>query len=94
MSILDLLQVYQFDTKFRLGVNRDGGYVLGDLSGGYDLYISAGVSNEESFSRDFISLHNMNKNNSFAFDGTIEDFPYTYTKNITFIKKTDRWSKQ
>ena len=87
MSILDLLQVYQYDTKIRLGVNHDGGYVIGDLSGAYDLYISAGVSNEESFSRDFIAKYNMNETNSYAFDGTIEDYPYNYTKNITFIKK-------
>jgi hypothetical protein len=87
MSILDLLKVYQFDTKFRLGVNCDGGYVLGDLSGTYDLYISAGVGDEESFSRDFIAHYNMNETNSFAFDGTIDDFPYTYTNKITFIKK-------
>ena len=87
MSILDLLQVYQYDTKIRLGVNCDGGYVIGDLSGTYDLYISAGVSNEESFSRDFIAKYDMDKTNSYAFDGTIDDYPYNYTKNITFIKK-------
>ena len=29
----------------------------------------------------------MNKNNCFAFDGTIHDYPYNYTSEITFIKK-------
>jgi hypothetical protein len=54
---------------------------------GYDCYISAGVSNEESFSRDFIKKFGMNKFNSFAFDGTIDNYPYQYTEDITFIKK-------
>jgi hypothetical protein len=53
----------------------------------YDCYISAGVSNEESFSRDFINKYNMTSQNSFAFDGTINNYPYEYTKNITFYKK-------
>jgi hypothetical protein len=29
----------------------------------------------------------MNKNNSFGFDGTINDYPYHYTNDITFYKK-------
>ena len=68
---MNTLEVYNFDKKFRLGVNEDGGYVIGELYGGYDCYISAGVSNEESFSRDFINKYHMNEYNSFAFDGTI-----------------------
>ena len=87
MSNLELLQVYQFPKKIRFGVNCDGGYVFGDLDGGYDCYISAGISNEESFSRDFIKKYNMNEFNSFGFDGTVNSYPYKYTKNISFIKK-------
>jgi len=87
MSIIDHLKVYQFDSKFRLGSNMDGGYILGDLETNYDCYISAGVSNEESFSRDFINKYNTAKDNNFAFDGTILDYPYNYTTEITFIKK-------
>ena len=87
MEIRKLLEVYNFDNKIRLGAKHDGGYVFGDLNETYDCYISAGVSNEESFSRDFIKKYNMNKDNCFAFDGTIKDYPYNYTKNITFIKK-------
>ncbi len=83
----ELFTVYNFDKKFRLGENGDGGYVLGDIDCKYDCYISAGVSNEESFSRDFINKYNMNKNNSYAFDGTIVDYPYHYTDKITYIKK-------
>jgi hypothetical protein len=56
MSFLELLRVYKFDNKIRCGVNKDGGYVIGDINdeSGYDCYISAGVNNEESFSKDFI----------------------------------------
>ena len=71
MNNLELLQVYNFDKKIRCGSNSDGGYVFAELDCEYDCYISAGISNEESFSRDFINKYNMNQNNSFAFDRTI-----------------------
>jgi len=87
ISLLDLLKVYKFDKKIRLGSNNDGGYVIGNLNCKYDLYISAGISDEESFSRDFIDTFNMNKINSYGFDGTISNYPYHYTQNITFIQK-------
>ena len=87
MCDLSLLTTYSFPTKQRLGALTDGGYVIAVLDGTYDCYISAGVSNEESFSRDFINHYNMNKTNSFAFDGTIDDYPYNYTDKITYVKK-------
>jgi len=87
MNNLELLRVYHFDKKCRLGANHDGGYVMGELENGYDCYISAGVSNEESFSRDFIHKCDMNEYNSFAFDGTIDSYPYNYTNKISFIRK-------
>ena len=82
---LNYLKVYYFKNKIRLGVNGDGGYVIGNVPD-YDCYISAGVSNEESFSRDFIKKFDMNKFNSYAFDGTINNYPYQYTRDITFVK--------
>jgi hypothetical protein len=87
MSHNEYLKVYHFDKKIRLGINQDGGYVIGELQDNYDCYISAGVANEESFSRDFINKFEMNKDNSFAFDGTIINYPENYTNNIIFIKK-------
>lgn len=87
MNNLELLQVYEFDKKARFGANCDGGYVFAELDGEYDCYISAGISNEESFSRDFIEKYNMNEYNSFGFDKTIDNYPYEYTKKINFIKK-------
>ena len=86
-ELVELLKVYHFDNKYRLGSNRDGGYVLAELETEYDCYISAGISGEESFSRDFINKHNMNEYNCFGFDGTIQNFPYHYTKKISFINK-------
>lgn len=83
-----LLEVYHFQNKRRLGNPHDGGYVICELEGDYDCYISCGVANEASFDRDFLNLYkNIGKNNSFAFDGTIKDYPWEYTKDITFIKK-------
>jgi hypothetical protein len=104
MSCLDLLRVYHFDTskKIRLGVQNDGGYVIADIggageageageAGAYDCYISAGVSNEESFTRDFLARYSrgcsFDETNCFAFDGTIESYPTQYTDKITFFKK-------
>ena len=92
MNRLELLQVYNFSQKKRYGVNGDGGYVVAELDGGYDCYISAGISNEESFSREFINKYNMTEYNSFGFDGTINSYPYNYTKKISFIKKNIGYS--
>lgn len=86
-NYLEYIKIYQYYDKKRLGINADGGYVIGLLDGNYDFYISAGVSNEESFSRDFIEMYNMNKSNSAAFDGTIKNYPYKYTNKITFYKR-------
>jgi hypothetical protein len=88
LELLKVLQVYKFDNKIRCGSNCDGGYVLAELDDcKYDCYISAGISNEESFSRDFINKYDMTEYNSFGFDGTINGYPYNYTKKISFIKK-------
>ena len=88
-----LLTVYHVDKKVRYGAQRDGGYVIADLKdhnqedNPYDIYLSAGVSDEESFSRDFIQAHGMSKETAYAFDGTIHDYPYHYTREIQFVKK-------
>lgn len=79
--------VYHWDNKIRLGVKQDGGYVIADGLAPYDLYVSAGVSEEESFTRDFINKYSMNESNSFAFDGTITNYPWEYTSNISFVRK-------
>ena len=87
MDLFNNLKIYTFLEKKHLGVKNDGGYVIGILDGNYDFYISAGVANEESFTRDFINMYKMNKTNCAAFDGTIDDYPYQYTNKITFYKR-------
>ena len=86
-KISPYLTVYQYERKLRLGINQDGGYIIGDLKGSYDCYISAGVQNEESFTRDFIEKYASPKEQNFAFDGTIENYPYEYTDKINWYKK-------
>ena len=91
-DLIEHLKVHQYDRKLRCGCNDDGGYVFAELDGWrggpvYDCYISAGVSNEESFTRDFVDKYGMNEYNSFAFDGTIAGYPYAYTNKISFIRK-------
>jgi hypothetical protein len=75
MKSLEYLEIYHYEKKTRLGEKADGGYVIAELDG-YDCYISAGIGGEESFSREFISKYNKTKENSFGFDGTIEQYPY------------------
>lgn len=47
---IKLLEVYHCSTtnKIRLGVKKDGGYVICKMNGDYDCYISCGVSDEAS----------------------------------------------
>ena len=78
ISNINLLNIYNFINKIRLGNNSDGGYVIGEMDDGYDCYISAGISDEESFSRDFINKYNINKSNSYGFDGTINNYSFYF----------------
>jgi len=88
MNNLELFEIYNFSNKKRYGEKYDGGYVIAELNINYDCYISCGIADEESFTRDFLNKHNyLKKKICYAFDGTIEIYPYKYTKNITFIKK-------
>lgn len=85
--ITDYLIVYEYPgfQKKRLGAKGDGGYVIIENIGDYDYYLSCGVSDEESFTRDFLNLYNM-QDKSAAFDGTITDYPRIYSEHIKFFK--------
>ena len=88
MHIADAIKLYSIPNKIRYGKNGDGGYVVADLDIEYDCYISAGIANEESFTRDFLEAHSyIGRDNSYAYDGTIDDYPWEYTKEIQFVKK-------
>jgi hypothetical protein len=75
---LSELTVYQSEwPRIRLGNKYDGGYVIADLPGEtpYDLIISCGISEEDSFTRDAILKY---QTKSVAFDGTIPGYPSAY----------------
>ena len=80
------LNVYNFN-KSRCGEVIDGGYVIGDLEINYDCYISAGISNNDNFSLEFINKYKLNKSNCFGFDGTIQELPSNLIDKMTFINK-------
>jgi len=88
MNNLYLFEVYQFFNKIRLGSNSDSGFVIGDIDVIYDCYISVGNNGNESFSSDFIKLYNMNEYNSYCIDRGPQKYPYNYTTNISYIRKT------
>lgn len=86
----ELLVTYAYDTdkKIRHGDKSDGGYVIANENTRYDCYISCGISDNESFTRDFLQQHSyLKKEDCYAYDASIEDYPWKYTENITFIKK-------
>lgn len=68
----------------RVGKNNDGGYVICNLPGSYDLFISGGVSDDISFEQHFLNLYPALK--CYAFDGTVNSLP-TNDKRIIFVKK-------
>jgi mannosyltransferase OCH1-like enzyme len=83
----ELFQVYHFDNKIRLGSTYDNGYVIGLIDTKYDCFISAGISDEDSFTVGFLNKYNLDVSNCYAFDGTINDLPSNIKNKIQFIKK-------
>jgi hypothetical protein len=71
--------------KQRIGRPHDGGYVIVNLPGKYDLFISGGVSDDISFEEHLLQLHP--ELLCLAFDGTVKALPYSPKNNIVFIKK-------
>lgn len=93
---MDSLILYQSSyNKVRVGKDNDGGYVINELPGKYDLFISGGISNDISFEIDFLKKYKDNNLKCFAFDGTISTLPLQNVsndnkdilQNINFIKK-------
>jgi hypothetical protein len=70
--------------KYRVGNKNDGGYIVVDLPGDYDSFISGGISNDISFEEDFLNRFPDIVCN--AFDGTINSLPSENNK-IIFHKK-------
>ena len=80
MNIQELLQVYNFNKKCNLDNNINGINIIAELEGIHDCYISCGISNEESFSQDFINKYNINEQNIYIFDRTNDLYSYSNTK--------------
>lgn len=70
--------------KVRIGKPSDGGYVISELPGDYDIFISGGISNDISFENAFLDKYPSLK--CYAFDGTISKLP-DINNRITFVKK-------
>jgi len=79
----DFLQVYDINNKMRIGSTYDGGYIIIDKLCDYDVLLSCGIANDDSFEHYFVNKYNKK---CFAFDGTIRNIPHQH-KNIEFIKK-------
>lgn len=72
-------------SKQRIGKPNDGGYVIIDLPGEYDLFISGGIANDISFEKDLLTLFpNLV---CYAFDGTIYSLPTNNIPNLKFVRK-------
>jgi glycosyltransferase involved in cell wall biosynthesis len=82
---MDSLQLY--DTvwkKVRIGRPYDGGYVIAELPGEYDGFISGGIASDISFEKAW--LDKFQHDRCIAFDGTIPCLP-EYDSRIAFVKK-------
>lgn len=71
----------RMEKKKRVGnPNGDGGYVIIDGLGDYDLLLSAGIADDISFEDEFLKDKNIK---CFAFDGTIQRFSSIYDRKNT-----------
>jgi hypothetical protein len=71
--------------KIRLGKDNDGGYIICEIPEiNYELFLSAGISDDISFEEDFCNKYKNVK--CYAYDGTINDIKIN-NSNIKFIKK-------
>tara|TARA_Y100000389_G_C17470632_1_gene530321 strand:+ start:2834 stop:3565 length:732 start_codon:yes stop_codon:yes gene_type:complete len=83
---MDTLILYTSEfPKKRVGKHHDGGYVIVDLPGEYDLFLAGGISGDISFENAILSL--FPKLKCLAFDGTIKQLPKNANHSITFVKK-------
>lgn len=85
LCIMDSLILYTSPyIKRRVGKDHDGGYVIVNLPDTYDVFISAGISNDISFEKQLLELHPSLI--CHAFDGTISKLPDNNNR-INFYRK-------
>ena len=81
-SDLDLLQVYSYPNKIRLGRNQDNGYVVADVTG-YDFYISTGPNSEDQISTDFMTRYGLDEYHGLTLSRAL----YNFSPKIGMIRK-------
>ena len=81
MTILDCLKLYDYGNKFRMGNNKDGGYIIADLDNKYDILLGLGVGGDIGFEKNFTDKYDIS---AVVFDGT-ETAGYELTKNTPNI---------
>lgn len=82
---MEQLIVYQSPyNKCRIGPKEDGGYVICEMEGDYDAFLSGGIANDIRF--EMALLDKYPDLYCLAFDGTINNLP-TYNPRIIFYKK-------
>ena len=70
--------------KRRVGKPNDGGYVIAELPGSYDLFLAGGVSDDISFETSFLDIHPDLE--CYAFDGTVKSLPQQDSR-VKFVNK-------
>ena len=70
--------------KRRVGKPNDGGYVIAELPGTYDLFLAGGVSSDISFEVQFLNTYP--DLTCYAFDGTVTSLP-EQDRRVRFVKK-------
>jgi len=85
VSSLNALILYKCPyQKIRIGSQNDGGYVIADLPGTYDMFLSGGVANDINFEKALLDIYPDLE--CHAYDGTIGEINDTNNR-ITFFKK-------
>ena len=62
MNNYDFLRVYDINNKLRIGSNYDGGYIIIDNLCNYDVLLSCGIANDDTFEHYFVNKHNKYNN--------------------------------
>lgn len=87
MSKYDCLRIYQSPyAQKRLGKNNDGGYVICQMDGQYDTFISGGIGKDISFELDLLKQYpNLVCQ---AYDGSIHELP---KDQLVLTPHEDQW---
>ena len=70
--------------KRRVGKLNDGGYVIAELPGSYDLLLAGGVSDDISFETQLLDINRGLE--CYAFDGTVKSLPHQDPR-VKFVNK-------